>query len=296
MKNELSLVRISRALMNFCSGILRLRYTMVKKKSKRKRKRRVKEPLTDELLEKLLSSDNPIDFVTENKVVDRSLPEYLQQLLDEKGLKRSTVVEEAGLNPTYGYEIFVGRKHASRNYVLQIAFALKATLQEANRILQAAGHNELYCKNRRDAIIIFCLDHGYTLMRTDEELEGTKIYASDIDPKAVKAAKENAALNGITNCEFIADDVLQAVDHIGIQPDLIILDPPRDGIHPKALPRILKFGVPHILYISCKPKSLARDLPAFLAAGYAPVRGCCVDEFPWTQHIETIVLLQKLNS
>ena len=170
MKNELSLVRISRALMNFCSGILRLRYTMVKKKYKRKRKRRVKEPLTDELLEKLLSSDNPIDFVTENKVVDRSLPEYLQQLLDEKGLKRSTVVEEAGLNPTYGYEIFVGRKHASRNYVLQIAFALKATLQEANRILQAAGHNELYCKNRRDAIIIFCLDHGYTLMRTDEEL------------------------------------------------------------------------------------------------------------------------------
>ena len=57
---------------------------MVKRKSKRKRKRRVKEPLTDELLEKLLSSDDPIDFVTENKVVGRSLPEYLQQLLEEQ--------------------------------------------------------------------------------------------------------------------------------------------------------------------------------------------------------------------
>ena len=183
---------------------------MVKKKSKRKRKRRVKEPLTDELLEKLLSSDNPIDFVTENKVVDRSLPEYLQQLLDEKGLKRSTVVEEAGLNPTYGYEIFVGRKHASRNYVLQIAFALKATLQEANRILQAAGHNELYCKNRRDAIIIFCLDHGYTLMRTDEELEGIaggwehpcpKAFESgdvrdDIDESGVSAAFMTGEIRG----------------------------------------------------------------------------------------------------
>ena len=123
-----------------------------------------------------------------------------------------------------------------------------------------------------------------------------RVIGVEIVREAVEAAKENAALNGITNCEFIADDVLQAVDHIGIQPDLIILDPPRDGIHPKALPRILKFGVPHILYISCKPKSLARDLPAFLAAGYAPVRGCCVDEFPWTQHVETIVLLQKLNS
>ncbi len=123
-----------------------------------------------------------------------------------------------------------------------------------------------------------------------------RVIGVEIVREAVEAARENAALNGITNCEFIADDVLLAIDHIGQQPDLIILDPPRDGIHPKALPRILKFGVPHILYISCKPKSLARDLPAFLAAGYVPVRGCCVDEFPWTQHVETIVLLQKLNS
>ena len=143
---------------------------MVTRKPKRRRKRRVKEPLTDELLEKLLQTDDPLRFVFDNKITSRSLPEYLQQLLDEKGMKRSSVVEEAGLNPTYGYEIFVGRKHASRDYLLQIAFALKASLQEANRILQAAGHNELYCKNRRDAIIIFCIDHGYTLMRTDEEL------------------------------------------------------------------------------------------------------------------------------
>lgn len=161
---------ISRELMNLPVRMPRLRYTMVGRIPKRKRKRRVKEPLTDELLAELLNSDSPVKFATKHHIASRSLSDYLQQLLDEKGLKRAEVVRDAGLNPTYGYEIFMGRKRATRNYLLQIAFAMKTTLQEANRILQAAGHNELYCKDRRDAIIIFCLDRGYTLMQTDEEL------------------------------------------------------------------------------------------------------------------------------
>jgi len=136
----------------------------------RKRKRRVKEPLTNELLAELLSASDPVKFASKHRITERSLPDYLQQLLDEKGLVRADVVRDAGLNATYGYEIFMGRKHASRNYILQIAFAMHATLQETNRILQAAGHNELYCKNRRDAIIIFCIDRGYSLMHADEEL------------------------------------------------------------------------------------------------------------------------------
>ena len=163
-------IAISCELMNLRGATPRLRYTMVVRKPKRRRKRRVKEPLTDELLAELLNSDDPVEFAAKNRIARRNLPEYLQQLLDEKGLKRSEVVRDAGLNPTYGYEIFMGRKRASRDYLLQIAFALGATLQETNRILQAAGHNELYCKNRRDAIIIFCIDRGYPLMRVDEEL------------------------------------------------------------------------------------------------------------------------------
>ena len=98
------------------------------------------------------------------------MPEYLQQLLDEKGLSRPRVVAEAGLNPTYGYDIFTGKKNPSREKVLPLAFAMKCTLRETNRLLQAAGVNELYVKNRREAIIIFCIDHGYTLMKTNEEL------------------------------------------------------------------------------------------------------------------------------
>lgn len=130
----------------------------------------MKEPLTEELLEQLLASPSPDKFAHDNKITARDLPTYLQQLLDEQGLERAKVVREAGLNNTYGYQIFMGQRNASRNKMLQIIIAMKLPLREANRVLQAAGANELYCKNRRDAIIIFCLDRGYSLLQTDQEL------------------------------------------------------------------------------------------------------------------------------
>ena len=109
-------------------------------------------------------------FARKHRITRRSLPDYLQHLLEEKGLERAEVVRMAGLDATYGYQIFMGQRNPARNKILQVAFALKCSLQEANRVLQAAGHNELYCKNRRDAIIIFCLDHGCSLQETDDEL------------------------------------------------------------------------------------------------------------------------------
>ena len=131
----------------------------------------MKEPLTDELLDELLNAPDPVTFADKNKLEERSLSEYLQQLLAEKGLVQSKVINESGVQYTYGYQLFTGsRKNPDRDKLLQILFALGCTLQEANRALQAAGKNELYCKTRRDAIIIFCLDHGYTLQQTDEEL------------------------------------------------------------------------------------------------------------------------------
>ena len=120
-----------------------------------------------------------------------------------------------------------------------------------------------------------------------------KVIGVEIVEEAVEAAGENARRNRIENCEFIAGDVLKVLDSITDLPDLIILDPPRDGVHPKALPKILGYGVEQILYISCKPTSLARDIPAFTEAGYKPVRGVCVDQFPWTANVETIVLFCK---
>ena len=113
----------------------------------------------------------------------------------------------------------------------------------------------------------------------------------EIVEEAVESAKQNAALNNLSNCKFIAGDVLKVLDDLTEKPDVIILDPPRDGIHPKALPKILSYGVDHIVYISCKATSLARDLPAFLAAGYKLEKACCVDQFCQTVHVETVVKL-----
>ena len=122
-----------------------------------------------------------------------------------------------------------------------------------------------------------------------------KVIGVEIVEEAVEAAWENACRNHIENCEFIAGDVLKVLDDIKEKPDLIILDPPRDGVHPKALPKILSYGVEQILYISCKPTSLARDIPVFREAGYRPVRGVCVEQFPWTGHVETIVLMERIK-
>ncbi len=130
----------------------------------------MREPLTEEVLNELLSSPDPNSFLLSANPSRRSLAEYLQQLLDEKGLERSKVVREAGLNDTFGYQIFKGTRKASRDKVLQLAFAMQLGLRETDRLLQAAGANELYCKNRRDAIIIFAVQKGYTLQKVNEEL------------------------------------------------------------------------------------------------------------------------------
>lgn len=120
-----------------------------------------------------------------------------------------------------------------------------------------------------------------------------KVIGVEIIPEAVEAAKENARLNSLTNCEFIAGDVLKVIDEIEEKPDYIVLDPPRDGIHPKALEKIIRYGVPQMVYISCKPTSLARDLEVLQARGYEVKKVCCVDMFPATVHVETVILLSR---
>ena len=120
-----------------------------------------------------------------------------------------------------------------------------------------------------------------------------EVVGVEIVEEAVEAAKENAKLNGLDNCSFLAGDVLKVLDTIDQKPDYIILDPPRDGIHPKAIEKIINYGVDHMVYISCKPTSLARDLEIFLARGYQVDKICCIDQFPGSVHVETVVLLSQ---
>lgn len=120
-----------------------------------------------------------------------------------------------------------------------------------------------------------------------------EVIGVEIVEEAVEAARQNAELNGLTNCSFIAGDVLKTLDSISEKPDLIVLDPPRDGINPKALKKIVDYGVDNIVYISCKAQSLARDLGPFQYSGYRVIKACAVDQFPWTDNCEVVALLTR---
>ena len=128
------------------------------------------EPLTEELLEELLDAPSLDCFMGEHELAAPTLSEYLNHMLEVKGLERPAVVRMANLNETFGYQIFKGTRSPSRNKVLQIAFAMALTLRETNRALEAAGVSSLYSKDRRDAIIIFCIDRGCSLQKVNEEL------------------------------------------------------------------------------------------------------------------------------
>ena len=120
-----------------------------------------------------------------------------------------------------------------------------------------------------------------------------KVVGVEIIEEAVESARDNAILNRLDNCEFIAGDVMKVLDGLLELPDMIVLDPPRDGIHPKALNKIIRYGVKRMVYISCKPTSLARDLVTLQAEGYRVEKVCCVDMFPGTANVETVVLLSR---
>jgi tRNA G37 N-methylase Trm5 len=118
-----------------------------------------------------------------------------------------------------------------------------------------------------------------------------KVIGIEIVEEAVDMARENAKLNDLDNVEFIADDVFKGVEDLEDKPDLIIIDPPRDGIHPKAIDKIIDFSPEEFVYISCNPVTLVRDLKIFKDRGYDIRRVKCMDMFPRTPHVETVVLL-----
>lgn len=153
------------------------------------------------------------------------------------------------------------------------------------------GLNEKAIVNGEKDKVIFDLYSGTGTIAQMMAPVAKKVIGIEIVEEAVEAARENAKLNNLDNCEFIAGDVLKAIDLVEEKPDVIILDPPRDGINPKALEKILAFNVNEMVYISCKPTSLARDLEIITNKGYEVKRVCAIDEFPGTGHVETVVKL-----
>ena len=124
----------------------------------------------------------------------------------------------------------------------------------------------------------------------------TSVLGIELIEDAIKAAKENAALNSITNCSFYAGDVQDIIQQHPATPNVVVVDPPRDGLQPKALPHIIALNAPRLVYVACKPASLARDLNLLTAVGYAVEKIEGMDMFPRTPHVEAIALLRRVKA
>ena len=114
---------------------------------------------------------------------------------------------------------------------------------------------------------------------------------------SVESARVNAEINNISNCEFVCGDafeMLASAEEFGLpSPDLISIDPPRMGLHPKALKRVISYDLPKILYISCNPKTFAQNMAVMQNAGYRLTALGVYDNFPFTKHTELVGLIEK---
>ena len=128
------------------------------------------EILTEDLLARLLTAEKPESYLDQGETIDRTLPDYLFELLADRGMKRAEVVRGSGVNVTVVYDIFAGKSVPGRDRAIMLAFGLKCDLRETQRLLRLAGASELWPKVRRDAIIIWCINQGMTRSECDDEL------------------------------------------------------------------------------------------------------------------------------
>ena len=209
-------------------------------------------------------------------------------ILHTKNDSVADVVKDEGTSVLYGQDYFFEELLGLKFKITPFSFFQTNSLG-AEVLYETARE---YIGDTKDKVI-FDLYSGTGTIAQILAPVAEKVVGVEIVEEAVEAAKENAALNGLDNCTFWAGDVLKVIDELGEIPDLIVIDPPRDGVHPKALEKITNFGVEKMVYIACKPTSLARDLEMLQGRGYQVERMGYVDLFPFTVHVETAVLLVR---
>lgn len=225
------------------------------------------------------------------KILALSLEGTLAGILHTKNDTLADAVKDEGTEILFGQDYFYEELLGLKFRISPFSFFQTNSL----------GAEVLYEKTREyvggvDGKVVFDLYSGTGTIAQILAPVAQKVVGVEIVEEAVEAARVNAERNGLSNCEFIAGDVLKVVGELTDKPDLIVLDPPRDGIHPKAIEKIIDFGVERMVYVSCKPTSLARDLEILTARGYAVERACCVDMFPRTGNVETVAVLSRKSA
>lgn len=209
-------------------------------------------------------------------------------ILHTKNDSLADVVKDEGTAVLYGQDYFYEELLGLKFKITPFSFFQTNSL--GAEVLYETARN--YIGETKDKVI-FDLYSGTGTIAQILAPVAKKVVGVEIIEEAVEAAKENAKLNGLDNCTFWAGDVLKVIDELHEVPDLIMLDPPRDGVNPKALEKIIDFGVDRLVYIACKPTSLARDLEMLQGRGYKVEKIACVDLFPNTYHIETVCLMSR---
>ncbi len=242
------------------------------------------------------AADNPLSAAAAEDMLRHWLKSLLALSLDGKiaGVLHTVndgmadAVKDEGTRLLYGKE-----------YIYEELLGLKFKITPFSFFQTNSLGAEILYQKARDYIgdtkdkVVFDLYSGTGTIAQVLAPVAKRVVGVEIVEEAVEAARENAGMNGLENCRFWAGDVLKVVDELGEAPDLIVLDPPRDGVHPRALEKILDFGAERMVYIACKPTSLARDLDILQKRGYRARRIGCVDLFPSTYHIETVCELVR---
>lgn len=241
------------------------------------------------LIDLVTSTQAEVDFgAWVEKLLGLKLDGKIAGILHTKNDSLADVVKDEGTDILHGQSFFYEELLGLKFKITPFSFFQTNSL--GAEVLYEIARD--YMGSTKDKVV-FDLYSGTGTIAQILAPVAKKVVGVEIIEEAVEAAKENAKLNGLDNCTFWAGDVLKVIDELGEVPDLIMLDPPRDGVHPKALEKIISFGVDKMVYIACKPTSLARDLEMLQGRGYKVERIACVDLFPNTYHVETVVLLSR---
>ncbi|CBZ04753.1 RNA methyltransferase, TrmA family [Clostridium botulinum H04402 065] len=188
-----------------------------------------------------------------------------------------------------------------RDYIIEELLGLKFKIApEAFFQTNSKGAEKLYSIVKdflgdASSKVVFDLYCGTGTIGQIVAPKAKKVIGVELIEEAVKAANENAKLNGLNNCEFIAGDVAKVIKDVKQKPDIIILDPPRPGVHPVALEYVVKFQPKEIIYVSCNPKTLVDDLKYLIDNGYKLEKVKGMDMFPHTPHTECVTRIERVK-
>jgi len=218
-----------------------------------------------------------------------AVPEITTIIHNQNGQKSNIAtgeIETVLYGPGFIEEVVLGR-----NFRIGANTFFQTNSVQAERLYQTA-FDELKPSGDEEVLDLYCGTGAISILLAGKSRSVTGV---ELVAASVAAAKENASLNGLVNCRFVEGDVTAFLNGLGgsrIFP-VIVIDPPRAGLHPKALKKIIEYGPSKLLYISCNPATFARDVREMVVSGYHLQRVIPVDMFPHTMHIELVGLLQR---